>query len=199
MILLLGTQNQGKIKELKQLLGDVKGIELVSFFDVAFSQVEEDRDTFYGNALLKARAISNHTGLSVLADDSGLEVDALDGAPGVLSARYSGYPVDLDRNNRLLLQRMKGIRNRRAQFTIVVALHLTDGREYTEQGSLLGRIAEEPIGEGGFGYDPLFIPAGYKRTLAQLSLQEKNAISHRQEAIGKMKVTLAKIANKETS
>lgn len=197
MILLLGTRNQGKIKELKELLSDVEGLELLSFFDVQFSEVKEDKNTFYENAILKARTISEETGLCVLADDAGLEVNALNGEPGVRSARYSGYPVDFTRNNELLLQRMRGISDRQARFTIVIAIHLTDGREYTEKGNLLGQITQRPIGEGGFGYDPLFVPVGYKRTLAQLGLQEKNTISHRQQAISKIKVTLARIVGQE--
>jgi XTP/dITP diphosphohydrolase len=197
MILLLGTRNQGKIKELKELLSDVEGLELLSFFDVQFSEVKEDKNTFYENAILKARTISEETGLCVLADDAGLEVNSLNGEPGVRSARYSGYPVDFTRNNELLLQRMRGISDRQARFTIVIAIHLTDGREYTEKGNLLGKITQRPIGEGGFGYDPLFVPVGYKRTLAQLGLQEKNTISHRQQAISKIKVTLARIVGQE--
>jgi len=197
MILLLGTRNQGKIKELKELLSDVEGLELLSFFDVQFSEVKEDKNTFYENAILKARTISEETGLCVLADDAGLEVNSLNGEPGVRSARYSGYPVDFTRNNELLLQRMRGISDRQARFTIVIAIHLTDGREYTEKGNLLGQITQRPIGEGGFGYDPLFVPVGYKRTLAQLGLQEKNTISHRQQAISKIKVTLARIVGQE--
>jgi XTP/dITP diphosphohydrolase len=197
MILLLGTRNQGKIKELKELLSDVEGLELLSFFDVQFSEVKEDKNTFYENAILKARTISEETGLCVLADDAGLEVNSLNGEPGVRSARYSGYPVDFTRNNELLLQRMRGISDRQARFTIVIAIHLTDGREYSEKGNLLGQITQRPIGEGGFGYDPLFVPVGYKRTLAQLGLQEKNTISHRQQAISKIKVTLARIVGQE--
>jgi XTP/dITP diphosphohydrolase len=199
MIVLLGTRNQGKIAELRELLADIKGLELLSFFDVMFSEVKEDKQTFLDNALLKARTISKETGLSVLSDDAGLEVDALNGEPGVLSARYSGYPVDFVRNNALLLQKMRGIRNRQARFVIVIALHLADGREFTQQGILTGHITESPVGKRGFGYDPIFVPTGYTRTLAQLSMQEKNRISHRQQAISKMKATLAEIANSSLS
>ena len=194
MILLLGTRNTGKIIELKELLADIRGLELLSFSDVPFSEVEEDRQTFTDNALLKARAISQETGLSVLADDAGLEVDALGGEPGVRSARYSGEPVDYARNNALLMERMHGVAERRARFVIVVALHLSDGREYVREGVLTGRIAQSPAGSEGFGYDPLFIPDGYTRTLAQMSLEEKNEISHRRRAIEQIRSILADLA-----
>lgn len=190
MILLLGTRNSGKIRELKELLADVRGLELLSFFDIPFSEVEENGRTFTENALLKARAISSQTGLSVLADDAGLVVDVLNGEPGVRSARYSGEPVDYARNNALLLERMRGITAREAHFAIVVALHLVDGREYVREGVLPGRIAESPVGSEGFGYDPLFIPDGYTRTLAQMSFEEKNRISHRRQAIERIKEVL---------
>ena len=193
MILLLGTRNMGKIRELKELLADIKGLELLSVAERPFSEVEEDGKTFTDNALLKARAISRQTDLSVLADDAGLVVDALGGEPGIRSARYSGEPVDYNRNNALLLERMRGITDRRARFVIVIALHLTDGREYVREGTLSGRITEAPAGGGGFGYDPLFIPDGYTRTLAQMSLEEKNRISHRRQAIEATKGILAEI------
>ena len=193
MILLLGTRNPGKIRELKDLLADVEGLEILSVLDVPFSEVEEDGQTFTDNALLKARSISRETGLSVLADDAGLVVDALNGEPGVRSARYSGEPVDYARNNTLLLERMRGVDERKARFVIVAALHLVDGREYVREGSLSGKITESPAGKGGFGYDPLFVPDGYTRTLAQMDLDEKNRISHRRRAIEQIKDVLAEI------
>ena len=193
MILLLGTRNKGKIRELKELLADVVGVELLSVADRPFVEVEEDGGSFRDNALLKARAISAQTRLSVLADDAGLEVDALGGEPGIRSARYSGEPVDYERNNALLLERMRGIVDRRARFVIVVALHLADGREYVRQGVLSGQITELPAGGGGFGYDPLFIPDGYTRTLAQMTMEEKNLISHRRQAIELIKEVLQEI------
>jgi len=196
MILLLGTRNVGKIRELKELLADVKGLKLLSVVDRPFAEVEENGETFRDNALLKARSISAQTGLCVLADDAGLEVDALAGDPGVRSARYSGEPVDYKRNNALLLERMRGIIDRRARFVIVVALHLADGREYVRQGDLSGQIAERPAGGGGFGYDPLFIPDGYMRTLAQMTMEEKNRISHRRQAIELIKEVLVEISGR---
>jgi len=195
MILLLGTRNVGKIRELKELLADVKGLKLLSVVDRPFAEVEENGETFRDNALLKAREISQETGLCVLADDAGLVVDALDGEPGVRSARYSGEPVDYARNNALLMERMRGINERGARFAIVVALHLTDGREFVREGVLPGRIAESPAGSHGFGYDPLFIPDGDNRTLAQITLEEKNRISHRRQAIEKIKGVIMEIAS----
>ena len=194
MILLLGTRNKGKIRELRELLADVNGLELLSVSDVPFSEVEEDGETFRDNALLKARVISRETGLSVLADDAGLVVDALGGEPGVRSARYSGEPVDYERNNALLLERMRGITDRSARFIIVVSLRLMDGREYVRQGVLTGKIAESPAGSNGFGYDPLFVPDGYTCTLAQMTMDEKNKISHRRQAIELIKEVLLEIS-----
>ena len=196
MILLLGTRNKGKIRELNELLANVNGLELISVADRPFAEVEENGVTFHDNALLKARAVSTQTGLSVLADDAGLEVAALGGDPGVRSARYSGEPVDYERNNALLLERMRGIIDRRARFVIVVALHLVDGREYVRQGDLSGQITEHPAGSGGFGYDPLFIPDGYTRTLAQMTMEEKNLISHRRQAIELIKEVLVEISGR---
>ena len=196
MILLLGTRNKGKIRELKELLADVNSLELLSVTDHPFAEVEENGGTFHDNALLKARAVSTQTGLSVLADDAGLEVAALGGDPGVRSARYSGEPVDYERNNALLLERMRGIIDRRARFVIVVALHLVDGREYVRRGNLSGQIPEHPAGSGGFGYDPLFIPDGYTRTLAQITMEEKNLISHRRQAIELIKEVLVEISGR---
>ena len=193
MILLLGTHNDGKLAELREVLADVRGIDLVTFHERPFSYAEESGSTFLENALLKARAASRETGLPVLAEDAGLEVTALGGAPGVRSARFSGLPVDYARNNALLLERLAGIADRRARFVTWAVLRLPDGREFTSEGVLPGRIATAPRGEGGFGYDPLFIPEGNTRTLAEISLQEKNRISHRRRAIDGLKGVLERI------
>ncbi len=190
MKLLLGTKNAGKIRELKALLSDLPGISFLTYDERPFSVVEETGNTFEENALLKARAICAETGLPVLAEDSGLEVYALDGAPGVYSARYSGEPVDYARNNALLLKNLSGVADRRARFVDVAVLRLPDGREYVRKGTLTGRIATAPCGKGGFGYDPLFIPDGYDKTLAELSAEEKNRISHRARAIAAIKEVL---------
>ena len=190
MILLLGTRNKGKIKELKELLADLEGLELLSFHERPFTEVEETGSTFRENALLKARAVGQETGIPVLADDSGLEVFSLNKEPGVRSARFSGVPVDYARNNTLLLERLKGIEDRRARFVIVIVLRLPDGREFLQEGILDGKIARQLAGAGGFGYDPLFIPEGASLTLAEIRSVAKNAISHRQRAITGIKEVL---------
>ncbi len=199
MILLLGTKNAGKIRELKVLLSDLPGISFLTFNERPFSSVEETGRTFRENALLKARSICAETGLPVLAEDSGLEVAALGGAPGVYSARYSGEPVDYARNNALLLKNLAGVADRRARFVDVAVLRLPDGREYVREGILSGRIATAPRGAGGFGYDPLFIPDGYDKTLAELGEEEKNRISHRARAIAAMKEVIRSLLAEEGS
>jgi XTP/dITP diphosphohydrolase len=188
--LLLGTKNQGKLRELQELLRQVRGLRLLTENDVSFSEVEETGATFLENALLKARAICAEVGFPVLAEDAGLEVAALSGAPGVRSARFSGEPVDCARNNALLLERLRKVEDRRARFVAVSALCLPNGQVFATSGVLRGRIAERPLGEGGFGYDPLFVPEGESRTLALMSLEEKNQISHRRRAIERMSVLL---------
>jgi XTP/dITP diphosphohydrolase len=145
---------------------------------------------------LKANAIGVETGLPVLAEDAGLEVDALAGAPGVCSARFAGLPVDYAANNDLLLERLRGVGNRRARFVTVAILLLPDGRSFEARGTLHGTIAEAPSGTGGFGYDPLFVPDGMSRTLAEIGENEKNRISHRMRAIEQMRPILSKLVEK---
>jgi len=185
--LLLGTRNKGKIMELKGLLSDLSGIEILTFEDVPFFEVAETGETFLDNALLKAESIVKETGLPVLAEDAGLEVFSLAGAPGVRSARYAGEGHDYSANNALLLKRLQGVDDRRARFITVAVLLLPDLQVFVTTGILPGTIAHAPAGEGGFGYDPLFIPAGASRTLAELSLVEKNRISHRMRAMRRMR------------
>ena len=189
-VLLLGTKNRGKIAEATELLADVDGLELLAFTDRPFSDVDETGDTFLANALLKARSISEETGLPVLSEDAGLEVDGLDGAPGVRSARFAGEPVDYARNNVLLLEKLRGVFDRRARFVAVAALRLPDGQTFITTGALHGTITERLVGEGGFGYDPLFVPDGHAKTLAEMSLPEKNRISHRKRALTRMRPVL---------
>ncbi|MBE0634599.1 RdgB/HAM1 family non-canonical purine NTP pyrophosphatase [Candidatus Bipolaricaulota bacterium] len=184
--LLLGTQNHGKIQEAKDLLSDIGGLELLTVTDVAFSDVAETGNSFLDNAILKARTICQETGLPVLSEDAGLEVDALGGAPGVYSARFAGEPSNTDNNNALLLERLHGVANRTARFVAVAALCLIDGQTFVCTGVFPGTIATEASGDMGFGYDPLFIPEGETRTLAQMSLYEKNSVSHRQKALARM-------------
>jgi XTP/dITP diphosphohydrolase len=189
--LLLGTKNRGKIEEMLALLGVISDLELLTVDDRPFGDVEETGATFLANALLKARAISAETGLAVLAEDAGLEVDALGGAPGVRSARYSGepppgMPVDTARNNALLIEKLRGIHDRRARFVAVTAVCLKDGRVFTTSGTLEGTIRTEARGEGGFGYDPLFVPDGETRTLAEITTDAKNLVSHRSRSLARM-------------
>ncbi len=191
--LLLGTRNRGKIAELEHLLSDLDGFELLTFADRPYSEVEETGGTYLENALLKASAIAEETGLAVLAEDAGLEVRALEGAPGVYSARFSGLPVDHDRNNNRLLERLDGEADRRARFVAVAALRLPDGEVFVTTGILPGTIAEAPSGTGGFGYDPVFVPIGDVRTLAEMSIHEKNRISHRTQAIRRMRAVLREL------
>jgi XTP/dITP diphosphohydrolase len=188
--LLLGTKNGGKIEEAVELLAEIEGLELLTFVECPFSDVDETGKTFLDNALLKARTICLATGLPVLAEDAGLEVVNLGGEPGVLSARFSGTPVDYARNNDLLLQRMARVGDRRARFVAVAALELPDRQTFACSGVLRGVITKTPLGDGGFGYDPLFVPEGSTRTLAEMSSAEKNRISHRKRALSRMRVIL---------
>ena len=193
MILLLATHNEGKLAELHELLCDVDGVDLITFRERPFSPAEETGATFLENALLKGRAALSETGLPTLAEDAGLEVQALDGAPGVRSARFGGLPVDYARNNALLLERLAGASDRRARFVAWAVLCLPDGREFTSEGVLTGSIGRAPRGEGGFGYDPLFVPAGETRTLAEMTGEEKNRISHRRRAVDGLRDILRRL------
>ena len=182
--LVLATRNQGKIVELRRILNAISNgtIELVSvdqYPDIA--DVEETGSTFEENALLKAVAICDATGLPALADDSGLSVDALGGAPGIFSARYAGKHGDDTANLNKVLVELNGIEDakRSAHFTCVTALVMPDGRKVTKAGEFHGFIAQAPVGEHGFGYDPIFIPQGSSITSAQMSPHEKDLRSHR--------------------
>lgn len=182
--LVLATRNQGKIVELRRILDAISNgtIELVSvdqYRDIA--DVEETGSTFEENALLKAVAICEATGLPALADDSGLCVDALGGAPGIFSARYSGKHGDDIANLNKVLVELKSVEDskRSAHFTCVTALVMPDGRKVTKAGEFHGFIAHAPVGEHGFGYDPIFIPQGSSITSAQMSPHEKDLLSHR--------------------
>ena len=182
--LVLATRNQGKIIELRRILDAIsKGtIELVSVDQYPeIPDVEETGSTFEENALLKAVAISNATGLPAIADDSGLCVDALGGAPGIFSARYAGKHGDDNANLNKVLVELQGIEDtkRSAHFTCVTALVMPDGRKVTKTGEFHGFIAHVPVGEHGFGYDPIFIPQGSSITSAQMSPHEKDLRSHR--------------------
>lgn len=163
-----------------------KAINLLSLHDVGFTEdIAETAATIEGNALLKAETVSRHTGRNCFADDSGLLVDALHGAPGVYSARYAGeHKSDTD-NITKLLQELNGKENRKAHFKTVMALVL-DGKEYVFEGTVNGTILHEQRGSNGFGYDPVFMPDGFSKTFAEMSLEEKNNISHRKIALKKL-------------
>jgi len=178
------------MQEAKELLAEIVGLELLMFSDVVFPDVPETGKTFLDNAILKATAIGRETGLPVLSEDSGLEVRVLDGAPGVLSARFSGEPSDPHRNNELLLKKLAGEADREARFITVAVLCLQDGQIFATSGIFQGSIACSCAGSMGFGYDPLFIPDGETRTLAQMTLEEKNVMSHRQKALSRMAVVI---------
>jgi XTP/dITP diphosphohydrolase len=188
-IIVIATRNKGKVEELRALLGDLP-VEVRAAGDYeGLGEVEEDAESFEGNALKKAHAVARFTGEAALADDSGLEVDALDGAPGVHSARYAGPDGDAEANRQRLLSALRDAVDRRARFRC--ALAFVDGvNEWVFDGSCEGEIINEERGEGGFGYDPVFAPDGYVVTFAEMSRQEKNVISHRGRAMRKLRVFL---------
>lgn len=183
--LVFATNNVHKLQEVRQILGDA--FEVVSLAEIGcYDDIPETEPTLEGNALIKARWVAEKFGCSCFADDTGLEVDALGGAPGVRSARYaasegeSGH--DSQANMRLLLRNLAGVADRRARFRTVMALVREDGSELTVSGKVEGSIIEEPRGADGFGYDPVFVPEGDNRTFAEMSAEEKNAVSHRRRA-----------------
>ncbi len=186
--LLLATRNVAKLTELRRIMDaelGVGGVALVGLADVAtYSEVPEKGLTFAENALLKAREGTRRTGLPAVADDSGLAVDALNGMPGVFSARWSGQHGDDEANLRLVLAQLSDVDDphRGAAFVCVVALVLPDGREFTVDGEMRGTLVRAPRGSEGFGYDPIFVAAGEERTNAELPPTDKDAISHRGKA-----------------
>jgi XTP/dITP diphosphohydrolase len=196
---LLATRNAGKIREFRELLGGLPDIELVALDTVRAPEVVEDGDSFEHNAIKKAREIAAATGMLVLADDSGLEVDALGGAPGVRSARYAGERAsDADNNAKLVTELARSAvpePGRTARYRVVLALADPSGplaqRVHLEHGVCEGRIALRPAGARGFGYDPYFVPDGYACTMAELSPELKNRISHRALAARKLAMFLA--------
>ena len=182
------TNNQHKLDEVSRLLGGaytVLGLKAIG----CDQELPEEQDTLEGNSLQKARFVHDHYHIDCFADDTGLEVEALSGDPGVYSARYAGPANDAEANMSLLLNNLKGVENRNARFRTVIALIL-NGREFTFEGIVNGQIIHIKKGRGGFGYDPIFMPQGFNRTFAQMSVEEKNAISHRGQAITKLKAFL---------
>ena len=183
MKLIIASNNTHKLTEIKQSLGNYFG-EILSMREAGIDhETVEDGETFMQNALKKAREIAEISGCCALADDSGICVDALDGAPGIFSARFAGVHGDDEANNDLLLEKLRNVTDRRAHYTCAMALVYPDGRELTAEGYLYGEIGFERRGSNGFGYDPLFVLSERGCTTAQLSPEEKNAISHRANAL----------------
>ena len=181
MELVFATNNKHKVKEITDLLDD--NFRILGLADLNITEdIPEDADTLEENALFKARYVHEKTGRNVFADDTGLEVTALGGAPGVYSARYAGENKSFDDNIEKLLREMNGAYDRSARFRTVIALIL-DGTEYLFEGTVEGEIIRERRGNGGFGYDPVFLASGYERTFAEIPLSEKNKISHRARAM----------------
>jgi XTP/dITP diphosphohydrolase len=191
--IVLATRNENKIEEIRTILRDLP-LEILTLNEFPDAPIlKEEGSTFHDNSLQKAQTIYRHTNIATLADDSGLEVFFLNGRPGVRSARYAGDDATDEENNEKLLGEMKGVapRRRKAQFRAVLTLVGSDYRETTE-GVCEGNLAESPRGSNGFGYDPIFIPNGFQRTYAELTAEEKNAISHRAKALAAMKEILSR-------
>lgn len=189
--IVLATHNAHKVEELRAILATVlDGLTVLSAADVNAPEPVEDAVTFEGNALIKARALAEATGLPAIADDSGLAVDVLGGAPGIFSARWCGHHGDDAANLQLLLDQLSDIapEHRGAQFVCAAALVVPGGHEVVERGEMVGTLLYEPRGSHGFGYDPIFKPEGYELSAAELEPEEKNAISHRARAFEKMAV-----------
>ena len=185
MTLVFASGNQNKLREISSILDN--NITLLSLSDINIrEEIPEDEPLLEGNALFKARYIHNATGLDVFADDTGLEIETLNGLPGVHSARFAGESKDSSANIRKVLSLMTGNENRRARFRTVIAL-IFERKEYLFEGVVSGTITNEKRGNEGFGYDPIFIPEGSDLTFAQMTLSEKTRISHRSKAFRKLK------------
>ena len=181
MKLIIASNNKHKIYEIKKILGG-RFEEILSLSEAGIThETVEDGTTFMENALKKAREIAEIAGCAALADDSGICAHALDGAPGIYSARFSGKGDQA--NNDLLIERLSGKSDKGAHYTAAIALVYPDGREVTAEGYMYGKIIDTPRGERGFGYDPIFVPEGESRTVAEMTDEEKNAISHRANAL----------------
>ena len=193
--IVFATTNAGKTKEIKEILADFD-VEVVSMKEMNITaDIEENGATFEENSLIKARAVSKLTGLPALADDSGLEVDYLNGEPGIYSARYLGRDTDYDYKNNYIIKKLKDAKDeeRSARFVCVISLVLPDGREFVKKGVMEGRIGYEIKGGNGFGYDPIFYLPEYGKTSAEISAEEKNKISHRGKALSAMKELIASL------
>ena len=185
----IASNNLNKIKEFRSILNipnvEFKGLKEIGFTD----EIIEDGNSFFENALIKAKTISEKLNVIAISDDSGLEVEALNNAPGIYSARYAGGHDD-EENNKLLLKNLKGIENRKARYVCNICLYYPDGKYVSVEDYCYGYIIDERKGSNGFGYDPYFYVDEYHKTLAQVSLEEKNKISHRAKALRKLKEML---------
>lgn len=193
--LIFATGNAGKMKEIREILGR-PGLTILSQKEAGItSDAEENGTTFEANALIKARAVAAQTDALVLADDSGLEIDYLNGEPGVYSARYMGEDTSYEIKNQKILDLLAGVpeEKRTARFVCVIAAVLPDGREFTTKGTIEGIIGYESRGEGGFGYDPIFFVPEFGRSTAELTMEQKNEISHRGKALRAMKKVLKEV------
>lgn len=185
--LVLATRNKGKVLEVERMLKiHAPEISLISMADLDIGDIDETGNSFEENALLKARTVTQISGLAALADDSGLAIDSLNGDPGIYSARYSGVHGDDAANNAKVLKLMAGITKRSASFIAVLALTRPDGQSIISRGELLGQIIDSPRGDQGFGYDPIFQPTGFDFTTAQMSPEMKDSISHRGKALAQI-------------
>lgn len=192
MKFVIATNNSGKLQEFFDILKEF-GHEAVSLKEINIdADVEETGETFEENAFIKADAIAKLSGFPTIADDSGLMVEALGGEPGVYSARYCGTHGNDAANNQKLLEKMEGVKDRRAKFVSAVCAVFPDGKVLEAVGECLGEILLEPKGDGGFGYDPLFYVPALRKTFAQMDKSEKNMVSHRKKALDKLKILLSK-------
>lgn len=189
MKIYFASQNQNKIREIAAVLP--AGIELIGIDAVTSEELEETGATLEENALQKAVFVAEKTGENAFADDTGLEIDALNGAPGVISARYAGEQKNAGDNCAKVLRQMTAVTDRSAQFRTVIAL-VKDGQQHLFEGVVKGQIIREHRGSGGFGYDPIFVPDGSEKTFAEMTLEEKNEWSHRARAVKKLVAFLAK-------
>ena len=191
LTVIAATQNKHKLTELRAIM-EKFGMEVISQGEAGFGDIDvvEDGETFEENSYKKANEIMKLSGKIAVADDSGLAVDFLNGAPGVYSARYAGEHKSDEDNNNKLLRELEGTENRSAKFVSVVTMVYPDGRVLSARGECPGKIIREPRGNGGFGYDPLFVPDGFEKTFAEITSEEENTVSHRAKALEKLEEML---------
>jgi len=184
MELVFATHNKNKVLEIKNLIQ--KNIKLLSLSDIGFKgEIIENGNSLHENSLIKAKFIRSKYGINCFADDTGLEVHSLNNEPGIYSSRYAGYPINTNNNIKKLINNLERFNNKSARFRTVISLIINENI-YSFEGVVNGNIIKEIKGKKGFGYDPIFIPNGYNKTFAELSLKEKNLISHRSIAVNKM-------------